>query len=291
MNSTNPTNSPSPPSCHLRVGTSGYSYPEWTDAGFYPPGTPAREMLSRYAQTFSTTELNYTWYQMPKAVAMERMVPRVPAGFGFSAKLTRTLTHEIDPHGWRGQAAQFREGIAPLVQARRLLAVLIQLPPSFDRARDHRLYLGRLLDTLEGLPLAVEFRHRSWADERVFAGLQSRRVTLVAVDVPGLGYLFPTLDVVTNPDLIYIRFHGRNTRGWRSGNMQKQFDYDYSPAELQPWSAVTIPKMAARARTGIIFFNNHVRAQAPHNARILMAQLENQGFSLRVQSSEFKVQS
>jgi len=285
-NPTNPTNGLSPPSCHLRVGTSGYSYPEWADAGFYPPGIPAREMLPRYAQTFSTTELNYTWYQMPKAAAMERMVPRVPAGFGFAAKLTRTLTHEIDPHGWRGQAAQFREGIAPLVQARRLLAVLIQLPPSFDRARDHRLYLGRLLEALEGLPLAVEFRHRSWADERVFAGLQSRQVTLVAVDVPDLGYLFPTLDVVTNPDLIYIRFHGRNTRGWRSGNMQKQFDYNYNPAELQPWSSTTIPRMAAQAHSGIIFFNNHVRAQAPHNARILMEQLENQGFALGVQSSK-----
>jgi uncharacterized protein YecE (DUF72 family) len=86
--------------------------------------------------------------------------------------------------------------------------------------------------------------------------------------------------VVTNPDLLYLRFHGRNARGWRSGNMQKQFDYDYSPDELQTWSAVTLPKMAARARAGIIFFNNHVRAQAPRNARTLMAQLESQGFPL-----------
>jgi uncharacterized protein YecE (DUF72 family) len=290
MNSPHPTIS-SPPPCRLRVGTSGYSYPEWVDAGFYGPGTPAREMLGCYARTFSATELNYTWYQMPKAAAMERMVPRVPPDFRFAAKLTRTLTHEIDPHGWRGQAAQFREGVAPLVQARRLLAVLIQLPPSFDRVPDHRLYLSRLLDALEGLPLAVEFRHRSWADQRVFTGLHSRRVTLVTVDGPDLPNLFPALDVVTNPDLIYLRFHGRNARGWRSGNMQKQFDYDYSPDELQAWSAVTIPGMAARSRTGIIFFNNHVRAQAPRNARILMEQLEAQGFPSGVQGSGFKVQS
>ena len=285
MNSLNHT-SPSPPSCRLRVGTSGYSYPEWVDAGFYEPGTPAREMLSCYARTFSVTELNYTWYQMPKAAAMERMVPRTPADFRFAAKLTRTLTHEIDPHGWRGQATQFREGVAPLVQARRLVAVLIQLPPSFDRIPDNRLYLSRLLDALEGLPLAVEFRHRSWVDERVFEGLHSRRVTLVAVDVPDLPHLFPALDVVTNPDLLYLRFHGRNARGWRSGNMQKQFDYDYSPDELRTWSAVTLPKMAARARAGIIFFNNHVRAQAPRNARTLMAQLESQGFPSGVQGSK-----
>jgi uncharacterized protein YecE (DUF72 family) len=96
----------------------------------------------------------------------------------------------------------------------------------------------------------------------------------VAVDVPELPYLFPTLDVVTNPDLIYIRFHGRNARGWRSGNMQQQFDYLYSPAELQQWSRTIIPSMAARAHGGIIFFNNHVRAQAPHNAKMLMAQIK-----------------
>ncbi|MEJ2155825.1 MAG: DUF72 domain-containing protein [Desulfobacteraceae bacterium] len=267
----------SPPDCRLRVGTSGYSYSEWIAAGFYPPNTPARGMLAQYARTFSVTELNYTWYQMPKAPALERMVHNVPPGFDFAAKLTRTMTHEIDPAGWRGHTALFREGIAPLLQARRLTAVLIQLPPSFDRQRSHRLYLGQLLDALEGLPLAVEFRHRSWASDRVFAELERRRITLVAVDVPDLPYLFPSLDAVTNPELIYVRFHGRNKRGWRSGNMQKQFDYDYTADELHPWSSRTIPKMAEQARSGIIFFNNHVRAQAPRNAKILMAQLATQG--------------
>ncbi len=272
-------NSVAPPlPCRLRVGTSGYSYPEWVDAGFYPPNTPAKGMLAQYAHTFPVTELNYTWYQMPKAPAMERMVQKVPPGFDFAAKLTRTMTHEIEPTGWRSQTTRFREGIAPLVQARRLVAVLIQLPPSFDRQRSHRLYLGQLLDSLEGLPLAVEFRHRSWAADRVFAELERRRVTLVAVDVPDLPYLFPSLGAVTNPELIYIRFHGRNMRGWRSGNMQKQFDYDYSAEELHHWSSRTIPQMAEQARSGIIFFNNHVRAQAPHNAKMLMEQLNTQGF-------------
>jgi uncharacterized protein YecE (DUF72 family) len=267
----------SPGTCRLRVGTSGYSYAEWSGTGFYPPQTPAREMLPLYARQFSITELNYTWYQMPKAAAMERMLPKVPAGFDFAAKLTRTMTHEIDPHGWRAEANRFREGLAPLVQAGRLTAVLVQLPPAFDRDRDHRLYLAHLLDALEGLPLAVEFRHRSWVDERVFGELERRRVTLVTVDAPSLPDLFPPLPVVTNPDLFYIRFHGRNARGWRSGNMQKQFDYDYSAAELQVWSEGIIPAMTARCRHGIVFFNNHVRAQAPQNARLLTAQLAAQG--------------
>ncbi len=88
----------------------------------------------------------------------------------------------------------------------------------------------------------------------------------MSVDEPDLPGLFPSLDIVTNPDLFYIRFHGRNTKGWRSGNMQQQFDYDYGDAELHQWTDVRIAKMAQHTAAGIIFFNNHVRAQAPRNA-------------------------
>ena len=270
---------PIPPACRILIGTSGYSYPEWSEAGFYPPNTPARQMLSEYARHFSVTELNYTWYQMPKAGVMERTAQNAPPNFAFAVKLTRTLTHEVDAQNWRQDVRRFREGIAPLKQAGRLSAVLAQFPPSFDRASANRLHLAHLLDDLTGLPLAVEFRHRSWAEDKVFVELEKRKITLVAVDIPGLDYLFPTLDVVTNPDLFYIRFHGRNLRGWRSGNMQKQFDYDYSGDELRSWSRTTIPKMASQARAGLIFFNNHVRGQAPRNAQMLKEQLEWTGTS------------
>jgi uncharacterized protein YecE (DUF72 family) len=203
---------------------------------------------------------------MPKAPTLERMHRQASAGFRFAAKLTRTLTHEIDPGQWRGQVARYREGVAPLLQARKLMAVLLQFPPSFVRAPQNRRYLAALLDELDGLPLAVEFRHASWATDRVFAELERRRTTLVAVDEPDLPGLFPRLDIVTNPGLFYIRFHGRNAKGWRSGNMQKQFDYDYGDAELRKWTDVRIAGMTRHAAGGVIFFNNHVRAQAPRNA-------------------------
>jgi uncharacterized protein YecE (DUF72 family) len=261
----------------LWIGTSGYSYAEWSDAGFYPPGTPSAQMLSVYARHFPVTELNYTWYQMPKAAAVERMRRLVPAEFRFAAKLTRTMTHEVDAGQWRGQAAQYRDGIAPLVQARQLSAVLLQLPPGFRRTSANRHYLAALLDELAGLPLAVEFRHASWATDRVFAELERRHTTLVAVDEPDLPGLFPRLDVVTNPKLFYVRFHGRNARGWRSGNMQHQFDYDYGPAELRQWADGPITAMARQAAAGVLFFNNHVRAQAPRNAMQLMKLLVERG--------------
>jgi uncharacterized protein YecE (DUF72 family) len=263
--------------CRLRVGTSGYSYAEWVSAGFYPPATRSGQMLPLYAQAFPITELNFTWYQMPKAAAIERLRQLAPPGFRFAAKLTRTLTHEVDPNQWRGQVSRYRDGMAPLIQARQLTSVLLQFPPSFSRAPKNRHYLAALLDELAGLPLAVEFRHASWATDRVFDELERRRTTLVTVDEPDLPGLFPQLDVVTHPALFYVRLHGRNARGWRSGNMQMQFDYDYSDAELQEWTEKIIVPMARRADSGVIFFNNHVRAQAPRNARRLISLLIEKG--------------
>jgi uncharacterized protein YecE (DUF72 family) len=266
--------------CRLFVGTSGYSYTEWIDAGFYPPGTKSGKMLPLYTRHFSITELNYTWYQMPRAEAIERQRRQAPSEFLFAVKLTRSLTHEIDARHWPGHALQYRDGVAPLVQAGQLAAVLIQLPPWFDRTPLNRKYLADLLDRLHGLPLAVEFRHRSWASDRVFVELERRRVTLVSVDEPDLPDLFPALDVVTNPDLFYVRFHGRNAKGWRSGNMQLQFDYSYSDNELYEWIEGKIERMGEHAHRGVLFFNNHVRGQAPENARRMTAHLKERGLTV-----------
>jgi uncharacterized protein YecE (DUF72 family) len=96
----------------------------------------------------------------------------------------------------------------------------------------------------------------------------------VAVDEPDLPTLFPRLDIVTNPSLFYIRFHGRNRNGWRSGDMQKQFDYDYSDPELKEWARAIKRRMMPEAKTGGIFFNNHVQGQAPRNATRLISLLD-----------------
>ncbi len=269
----------SPEKCRIFVGTSGYSYTEWVEAGFYPPGTKSGQMLPLYANHFLINELNYTWYQMPKADAIDRQRKMVPPEFLFAAKLTRVLTHEVDPKHWPEHANAYREGVAPLMQSRQLAAVLIQLPPQFKRTPPNRKHLAALIDNLQGLPLAIEFRHRSWVNDRVFAELEQRKVTLVAVDEPDLPYLFPPLDVVTNPDLFYIRFHGRNAKNWRSGNMQLQFDYNYSEEEMRQWIEEKIEPMCQQARKGIIFFNNHVRAQAPKNAREMIQLLKEKGLT------------
>lgn len=267
-------------SCRIFVGTSGYSYTEWAEAAFYPPGTSPAKMLSVYARRFSITELSHTWYQLPRAETIERYRRQTPPDFLFTARLTRALTHEIDLQRWPDVAVCYRDGIAPLVQAGQLAAVLIQLPPTFDRTPIHRKHLAALLDRLHGLPLAIEFRHRSWANDRVLAELERRRVALVVVDGPDLPALFPALNAVTNPELFYVRFYGRNAGGWRSGKTSVQFDYNYSDEELREWAESKIDFLSRRARRGVLFFNNHVRAQAPENARRLIRILKERGMTV-----------
>ena len=248
------------------TGTSGYSYLEWVDSGFYPPGTRSAAMLGLYGRSFSVVELNYTWYQMARSDVLARMLAAAPPHIVFAAKLTRTVTHERE-EDWREQVQRYRQGIGAL--GKRLAAILVQLPPDFDRTVSNRHFLAELLDYLQGMPVAVEFRHASWAVDTVFAELERRQVTLVSVDEPDLPGLFPRLDVVTNPALFYVRFHGRNEKGWKNGNMQKKFDYDYSEQELHQWCEHELGSLSNRTRRGIIFFNNHVRAQAPRNALLL----------------------
>lgn len=252
----------------LYIGTCGFSYPEWINTGIYPSGTKSAQMLSLYSRLFPVVELNYTWYQMIRAEAMERMLTGLDSALLFCAKLTRTMTHEISEN-WSDQAGQFLHGVRPLMRSKRLLAVLVQLPPSFRRTPENRSYLAHLLDSLQALPLAVEFRHRSWAHDSVFKSLEQRRITLVSVDVPALPDLFPALDIVTNPDFFYLRLHGRNLQGWRSGSKQQQFDYNYTTDELEEWGQKRIPKMRWACGKGIILFNNHVAGQAVRNAQAM----------------------
>ncbi len=253
--------------CELAIGTSGFSYPEWIDSGFYPEKTKSGHMLKLYSQAFSVVELNYTWYQMAWPEIMERMLLQVEntENFMFTAKLTRTMTHEIG-NNWPELARTYIQGITPLLTAGRLLAVLIQFPFSFHRTGNNRQYLARLLDSLHPLPLAVEFRHRSWAVQSVVTGLRERGITLVTVDGPSVADFFPVLETVTSSTLFYLRLHGRNSAGWFSGNMHRQFDYSYSEQELRAWTDKKIPAMAEQCRRGVIFFNNHVAGQAVSNA-------------------------
>ena len=76
----------------IRIGTSGYNYPEWRGT-FYPEKFPTGKMLPYYAERFSTVEINYTFYRMPNAKTVAGWVAETPAHFSFTLKAPQRITH------------------------------------------------------------------------------------------------------------------------------------------------------------------------------------------------------
>lgn len=110
----------------LRVGTSGYSFADWKGS-VYPPELTNRNMLIYYAYQlkFNSVEINYTYYRQPSAQTLNAMLNKVPEDFDFTIKAYKEMTHQIFDENRHikdnGDVFQvYREGIAPLLEAKRL---------------------------------------------------------------------------------------------------------------------------------------------------------------------------
>ena len=162
----------------LSVGTSGYSYKEWKGV-FYPEKLPAKDMLGYYAEQLPAVEINNTFYRMPKTRVLETWRDSVPAGFRFSIKASRRITHFKRLKN-TAEEMGFLLGNCEVL-GDRLGVVLFQLPPNLPADTER---LDRFLELLpEGTRAAFEFRHPSWADPEVHERLRARGCALVQVDV------------------------------------------------------------------------------------------------------------
>lgn len=244
------------------IGTSGFSYKDWVGP-FYPQGLQRNEFLSYYARRFSFTELNFTYYRMPAAEMLERMLAKVPEGFSFSVKAPGSLTHDRE-EGWQKEAGRYREALAPLQEADALAGVLMQFPYSFHYNAENREYLAALSSELGGLPLFAEFRNDEWDRDSVLEGLKEREVGVVVTDHPALPRLPGLARAVTAPRA-YFRFHGRNKKDWWTGDSTSRYDYLYNREELEE-RLPDILAMKENSRRLYIAFNNHHKGQAVQNA-------------------------
>src|SRR5437763_1230959 len=229
------------------LGTSGYSYPDWVGP-FYPPRTRSNQMLPLYARSFPLVELNFTFYRVPAASTLARQAEQTPEGFQFIVKLPRLLSHDRDPD----VLEPFRDAVLELRRRGRLLGLLCQLPQSAHLDDTNRRWIERLGRALEGLGLAVEFRHRSWARPEVPPWLREHDITLVSVDVPDLPGLYPRGLVCSGPRA-YVRFHSRNPSWYHSS--RGRYDYRYTEKELAEW-AEAVAQHAGRLDDVLFLFNN-----------------------------------
>ena len=293
----------------VRLGTASWTDPTMIVPGvFYPEGLKtAEDRLRFYASQFSMVEVDATYYALPYKRTAESWVERTPDDFVFDIKahalmtgqptevsrLPKAIREEL-PDGVKEKKriyrkdmpgelldavyAQFREALEPLLDARKLGAVFVQFPkwvfPS-NEARELILETRQRLD----LPIAVEFRHGSWFNEknaeRTIKFLQDNKIPYVAVDEPqGFKSSVPPVVFHTNDQLAVFRFHGRNKDNWEKKDIppSERFRYLYDEDELADWT----PKIAAIAKqtkqTHVVYnncYSNYGTTNAREAARLL----------------------
>ena len=250
----------------ILVGTSGWGYDEWIGP-FYPKSLKQEDFLLFYSEVFYTNEINTTFYNVPSRWVVQNWVNKTPSNFLFSAKIPQTITHEykLDIDLCMNDLNHYLNSMEPLINAKKLLSFLIQLPPTFNK-KDHFNNLKEFVNNWPGdlkkekYHLTVEFRHKSWMDDEVFEYLREKSLTYCAVIEP---LLPPRMDI-TNPELAYIRFHGFGKKIW--------FDYFFKEEEIKRW-AQSISEIIPKVERIGIYFNNHFSGYAAKNSLMLMKEL------------------
>lgn len=253
------------------IGTSGFSYDDWKGA-FYPPGMTGKKFLEFYADNYNALELNFSYYRMPEEGQARQMLAKSGERLQFIIKAHREMTHDISERSLGESVPLFLKGISPFITSDRLGGILLQFPQSFHYAAEERIYLKSLIESLLPCPLFVEFRRKSWLKESVYKTLHDLGVGLVCVDEPPLPSLIPPMAIHTS-DNGYIRFHGRNIKNWYGTNARDRYDYLYSEVELREWLPKII-ELSEKTKKLFIFFNNHAKAQAITNAKMLINLLD-----------------
>jgi uncharacterized protein YecE (DUF72 family) len=258
----------------IRIGPAGWVYKDWAGIVYPKPLPRGFRPIAYLSQWFDTLEINTSFYGPPKAETTRAWAQDVAVNsrFRFTAKLWRGFTHE------RNATLQdeklFKDGMASLVEANLLGAVLMQFPISFKNTAENRQYLADLQRRFADYPLVLEVRHGSWNDAGVLEMLAELGIGFCNIDQPLLGRSLGPSAQVTSP-VGYVRLHGRNYKNWFTENQKPsdRYDYLYSLNELEPW--VDRVRMISEKRRESVFVvsNNHYEGKAVVNAFQLTALL------------------
>jgi uncharacterized protein YecE (DUF72 family) len=283
----------------IRIGISGWTYPPWRGV-FYPETLRQKDELAYASRTFASIEINGTFYALQRPQGFARWAEETPAGFVFSIKAPRFISHIKRLKGCEGPLANFlASGLLAL--GPKLGPILWQLPPSFRfeaatldaflgllprdtdaalrLARRHeprmkgRVFLEKLVDI--SMRHALEVRHKSFEVPDFIALLRRHGMAPVVAD----SVSWPCIADVT-ADFVYARLHGseelyvsgyddaaldrwaRRVRSWSTGR---------APRDL-PRIAPAAP--GTRPRDVYVYFDNDAKVRAPADALALARRLK-----------------
>jgi uncharacterized protein YecE (DUF72 family) len=183
-----------------------------------------------------------------------------PEHFRFTAKVPRSITHEKRLNGVESEKdlAYFFQMMQPLKS--KLLALLIQLPPSLTAKEGLKKIeaLIQLFDT--GFRYAIEVRNKSWFVPEVYKLLSDNNICLT----------WSQLDTIQTPpelttDFVYLRLIGDRSIDEKDfGTIQKD-----RVAEMKKWANIMQEKKKKKTKNlkiGIVAANNHYAGFGPATA-------------------------
>ncbi len=249
-----------------RIGPAGWAYKDWWGI-VYPAKKPRGfHELSFLATYFDAIEINVSFYRPLTVKMAATWVERVEQNshFRFTAKLWRGFTHERNATAADEQ--EFKDGLAPLVEAGRLGALLLQFPWAFRNNDENRNYVARLRAQFAEYPLVLEIRHASWSEPGTLDILEQMDLGLCNIDQPLFKRSIKPSALATSATG-YVRLHGRNYQSWFTENKHvgERYDYLYSVNELDPWLD-RIKTVEHSTKDTYVVTNNHYLGKAVVNA-------------------------
>ncbi len=219
---------------------------------FYPEDMPQKKWFEFYAETFDTVEINNTFYNLPSEKTFRNWAEQAEAGFVYSVKANRYITHVKRLKDPEQPVKRFLERARLL--GSHLGPILYQLPPKW------RCDIGRLRNFLKHLPddLAhvFEFRDQRWLNDEVFDSLSEAGASFCVHDMEGLDVPRKAMGPV-----VYVRFHGHNGK----------YEGHYPEQSLRPWA--TWLSAEAGRRDIYAYFNNDQGGHAIGDAKTLRSKL------------------
>jgi len=259
----------------LYAGAAGWSYKDWIGS-FYPKAQSDNfDWLQFYSGFFNVVEVNSTYYTYLSPRVVESWINKIEDkdDFLFTIKLHQDFTHKRDFDEEKIKAVKFN--LNKLEKAERLGGLLIQFPYSFSLTKENANHVKNLVDIFSEYDKFIELRHNSWLIERFFNFVSSNRSSLCTIDQPEIGNAI-SFNPLTVGDNLYIRFHGRNTKAWKSSisshsktqtyeEQSARYDYLYSPGELLEIEQ-KIKEVLDTVKRIYIIMNNHPHGNAVANA-------------------------
>ncbi|MBZ7927111.1 DUF72 domain-containing protein (plasmid) [Ensifer adhaerens] len=230
----------------IHIGCSGWYYWHWK-GHFYPVGVSSNQFFSIYQSHFDTVELNAPFYSWPTMATVKMWIRQAHPNFVYTVKVCELITHIKRFEDTQTLIADF--GYIADLLGHQMGCFLFQLPPSVR-------YTSKMLDSIMSQldprrRNVIEFRHKSWWNEEVYAAFRHNGAIFCSSSGPRL----PD-ELVQTADDIYIRFHG----------LEKWYRHDYSDAELLVWAHRI---KTCGAKTVWIYFNNDREGNSIKNAKRL----------------------